>query len=204
MLAGDARLDQRFPKVSALVYLLYKVLAESTERMWTNLCNELRELSVGVCWQLFHHSRSIKSRGIRATQSRCNRIRRGCGFTTAAACSISSTGGRHHFRMTLRTALNTAFACGSVAPPSSSAAVRTWALAGPSRRVANASRKRSFTAGCACECGRESHVTDSRAARARARKCQHRDSGRTFEEQLSSSSSARLSVSEMCTVAMLM
>ena len=116
-------------------------------------------------------------------------------------CSISSAGVRHHFRMTLRTALKTAFACGSVAPPSSSAAVRTWALAGPSRRVANASRKRSFTAGCACECGRESHVTDSRAARARARKCQHRDSGRTFEEQLSSSSNARLSVSEICTVA---
>ena len=171
--------------------------------MSTNLCNELRELSVGVCWQLFYHSRSIKSRGIRATQSRCNRIRRGCGFTTAAACSISSTGGRHHFRMTLRTALNTAFACGSVAPPSSSAAVRTWALAGPSRRVANASRKRSFTAGC--ESGRESNVTDRRAARARARarRFQHRDTGRTFEEQLSSSSSARLSVSEICTVAML-
>jgi hypothetical protein len=54
--------------------------------MSTNLCNELRELSVGVCWQLFHHSRSIQSRGIGATHSRCNRIRRGCGYTAEAAC----------------------------------------------------------------------------------------------------------------------
>jgi len=54
-----------------------------------------------------------------------------------------------HFRITLRRALSTALACGSEGLPRSSAAACICMLAGPSRRVANARRNRSFTAGCA-------------------------------------------------------